>query len=557
MKTPRTVRLAIRLALAVPPAVAPLAACALCAAGCTDETDPATWARRLDVPAQRADAVHHLGQMFDGAMTKAQNNREDAEVKAVVDAMVDPLTKQYVTATLDAPVRKQALRVLADTLDPRGTPALAKALNEYQPTSGGKTDEDVRLAAKGVSERVAANKPAGPTLVDGLWTCFSKFRASKAESPAVVKELGDAIAAVKDPKYALGCLPMLSSQLDPANPDQNKDLLELWEPTCIRLVQALAFAPGARALVGILLTPGKKALAAEAADTLLSMPKAAEPPLAGAITGTDAELATLEFPLEQRAYIRILADPLGWVGRPIAGDAAIAALNVSDNDANRVAVAQTLDRFPPSPRTVPAFLSAYARTPANGSLPDGGGNPHVALLLEAPRLYDTHLTDWLLKVVAAASGAEKDAVTAPALDGAITLMAPAQVPAVSAAVAKYGKPEDKETLTAAAALAQKCATNAQCYAGALDAAPANRVAIKAATMAAVYGNDATRQELVSRLDKAKDPAVREAIAHAILRLAPAGDKAAADAIAKIGPAGAADAKSTLTRIASILRARAL
>jgi hypothetical protein len=292
------------------------------------------------------------------------------------------------------------------------------------------------------------------------------------------------------------------------------------------------------------------------------MPRNAEMALATALTGTAPAFADLERPLEKRGYIRLLAEPLSLTGRAQAGDAALAALDAADNEQNRVAVVRTLYRYPASSRTTPTFMAVYKKVPASTHDPVTG-NTHAAFVRAAPGLYDTQLTDWLLKQVAAAKGDEKEAIALPALQAAIRLMAPHQEPAVAAAVAKDGTKIERVTLKIESEVGQKCATDAACYVAVLDdetPKQTNLAALKGVTMAAIYGSESTRQELVKRLDKIKDPAVLLAVAHAILRLAPAGDFKAAAAIETVTPPGpplAPEVKDELAKVAQILRARAM
>src|SRR5436305_3084231 len=111
----------------------------LSATGCADENDPATWVKRLDDPAQRPTAIKRLGQFYEDALSSAGNKRDDDKVKKVANVIVDPLTKTYTAGGLDDKTRKDLMKELADMKDPRTSPALAKALNDYEV---GKSDED-------------------------------------------------------------------------------------------------------------------------------------------------------------------------------------------------------------------------------------------------------------------------------------------------------------------------------------------------------------------------------------------------------------------------------
>ena len=211
--------------------------------------------KRLDDPAQRAGAIKRLTQFFEDDMTKANKNRDDPSVKALLDDIVDPMTKQYVAATLDEKTRKDLMKFLADTRDPRTGPALAKAFNEYEP---GKNEEDVKYAAKAVQGLAEAKKLTDQTVKDALWNCFDKFQVSKTKMFELVKALHDAVVAVADPSYGAKAVGKLNAAVDPKNVDSVRDQLQFWQLTSAQLVGDLKYAPAAKPLVTILLTPTRK-----------------------------------------------------------------------------------------------------------------------------------------------------------------------------------------------------------------------------------------------------------------------------------------------------------
>jgi len=163
-------------AFAVTTSVA-VAASALVA--CADENDPKTWVKRLDDPAQRTPAIKKLNEMFDSAMSNSGNNREDPKVKAVVDDATEALAKTYVAGNLDEKTRKDLMKLLAETGDPRASVAFAKAFQDYEP---GKDADFVKFAAQGTSRLANANKLADHPLIDALWDCFAKLNPSPATS---------------------------------------------------------------------------------------------------------------------------------------------------------------------------------------------------------------------------------------------------------------------------------------------------------------------------------------------------------------------------------------
>jgi hypothetical protein len=565
----RRIALALRLSLAALAAGATTAAVSASLVGCADENDPKTWVKRLDDPAQRAAAIKRLTQFFEDDMTKANKNREDATIKALLDDIVDPMTKQYTAGNLDEKTRKELMKFLADTRDPRTAPALAKAFNEYEP---GKNDEDVKYAAQAVKGLADSKKLGDQNVKDALWNCFSKFQVSKAKSINLVKDLHDAVVSVSDPSYGPKAVEKLAAAVDPKNIDNVKDQIQFWQLTSIQVISELRFAPAIKPLVTVLLTPAKSDLRATTNTALMRMAKDSEPQLVAALNASDPDFAKLDAAFgADKTYVAVVSDSLAWLSRPAGLDAILAALpQQSDNDTNRTIAAQSLIRFPTDPRIVPAFLAAYAKTPGNATVAlMGGANAHGTLASASAQLYDPSLTDWLLKEIATAKGDEADAIQLLALESAIKLMTPAQKGAVGASVNREGTPREKEMFKLASAVLDKCGQDSACYVNVLDqpipSSPptASMTAIKAAWMAAIYGNATTRDALASKVDKVKEAGARLAIVEAIDHLSPKGDGNTATTLEKIvdadkasGNASVLGADDAVVKVALRLRARA-
>ena len=123
MKTASLARFfVLSLALAAP----------LASIACADENDPETWVKRLDDPAQRPRGDQTTRAILRRRALEHGNKRDDANVKKVLDVIVDPLTKTYTAGGLDDKTRKDLIKELGDMKDPRTAPALAKAMNEYE-----------------------------------------------------------------------------------------------------------------------------------------------------------------------------------------------------------------------------------------------------------------------------------------------------------------------------------------------------------------------------------------------------------------------------------------
>jgi hypothetical protein len=300
------------------------------------------------------------------------------------------------------------------------------------------------------------------------------------------------------------------------------------------------------------------------------MGKDAEPVLIAALNGTDKDFAALEAMDTNKDYVGTIADTLATISRPAGRDAVLGALAAADNDTNRTLLAAWLTKFPSDPRLVPAFLAAYKKIPASTTIDRmGGANAHGLLAQQAANFYDPTLTDWLLKEIAAAKGDDADAMQLLALEAAIKLMQPANKSAVQAAVTKEGTDREKDMFQRAAAVLDKCTSDANCYVGIIDqpipSSPqtATMTAAKAAWMAAIYGNGATKTALAAKVDKTKNGVARFDLVSALDHLAPNGDTTVASQLDTVVQADTATgnkellmADDVVAKVAARLRARA-
>jgi hypothetical protein len=577
MKTASLARFLV-LSLAL---VAPLASSA-----CADENDPQTWVKRLDDPAQRAQAIKRLGQFYEDALSSSGNKRDDANVKKTLDVIVDPLTKTYTAGGLDDKTRKDLIKELADMKDPRTAPALAKAFNEYEV---GKTDDDVKFAAESVGAMAKSGVKLDKSVIDGLWTCFVKYQPSKTNSIQGTTAIHDAILAVKDPSYADKAIVAIKAPviLDDAPSSQGtkkvNDQLEFWQTTSIQLLKEMKYKPAAKPLVEVLMTHNKLGIANLAQAAIQRMPNDAEPFLAAALTGSDPDLAKLQADWDPKTkdFIPIIINVLAYTSLDSAREAITNFIPQLDNDTNRAAAAQMLIWFPTTPALVATFKGIYAKLPP---IADKGGNDtgqeRAQLLGVASEFFDQSLGPWALAESSTAKGTNMLSAKVGAIQSAVKLMGPADKANVEKALTNLENSglsvKEKQSVSDnvrsvfkyAAEAVDKCATDAGCYVKVLeDPIPqtlnANWKAIKAAHMAGVLGNDATRKDLITHIPKVTNPGARLAMAVAINHLAPKGDNGDADALDKIVESDTARKDSealkgddALTKVALMLRARA-
>ena len=203
--------------------------------------------------------------------------------------------------------------------------------------------------------------------------------------------------------------------------------------------------------------------------------------------------------------------------------------------------------------------------------PPSGDPARVVIAEAAGAFMDPSVVPWLLKQVREAKGEadEREAVQTSLLQTAIKLMKKDQLDQVKP-VADAMKDEiiDKNIFKQAAGLLTACGDTVSCYLGKIeDPAVQDKsqqfVGIKAGYMLGTLGNDATKGEIVSRLPKIKNAAIRFVAVMAIDHLSPKGDVKLAGQLQQIieadearGDAQAMQANAPARQVVPRLRGRA-
>jgi hypothetical protein len=305
MKTVRRLCCTLRLLSAVTTVAAPLAVASAVIVACDDENDPKTWVKRLDDPVHRADAIKRLAQFYEDGMTRAGNDAAAPDIKAMLDVIVDPLTKQYTGGNLDDKTRVDLMKFLAETHDLRTQPALSKALQDFEM---GKTDDEVRVTCESILAMNRAGAKFDRPLLDQLWGVFAKFKLSDAKSERLYRALHDSIVALHDPSWGDKAIEKLKVPVIDNNVDSQKDQLMWWQLTSVQVLRDLGYAKAVKPLILTLLTPNKTStLGATIQFALLKMAKDAEPELIKALTGQDPDYQKAGEGFEDKANIGIIA----------------------------------------------------------------------------------------------------------------------------------------------------------------------------------------------------------------------------------------------------------
>ena len=93
------------------------------------EDDPEGQASELSDPVRRENAVFNLKKVYTETLAANGGDRSSADVKAVADVIVDPLTRAYIDYPEDRINGLHILDLLHEMQDPRSLPALLEALN--------------------------------------------------------------------------------------------------------------------------------------------------------------------------------------------------------------------------------------------------------------------------------------------------------------------------------------------------------------------------------------------------------------------------------------------
>lgn len=536
-------------ALAVP--VAPVSAAVLSAAllvGCQDESQPEYWVEKLEDDAWRPRAIKQLDQFYEDAVTRAQQNADAPEVKALREKIVAPLTNTYVAHydMLDQKARERLMKLLAAMRDPRTEPALTKAMAEF--AQKGRNGEELKWAA-----RAAADMKLSGT-ADEFIAAFGKLRADSEEGGAVYRDLNQSMIEMADKSWTQPLIDKLLPPLElPKQGEQNKEKVaefrnqQFWQTTAAQVLGAIGDPAAVEPLLMVVLDPAKANLHADAIVSLVKLGKPAVTRATQVLAGEDKELvefAALRFrkatdmpvlsPTEA-PHVRAAAIVLGTVGHASAAPALIAALSREQNEANKAVILRELAKLPASPAIKEAFKQGFTELPSDAVIPPG--QPAKQVLAEAATsFFDPDFVPWLLSQ---AAGIKDEAETRSAvLVAAIKLMLPEQVAAVGAAVDKYGSELEQAVFKEAASVVKSCGKEVACYFDATTKS-ANQdtkmqfAGIKAAYMLGVLGNEKVRDDLVAGVDPISNAAVRFTAAKVIDHLSPEGSPAAAAELQKL------------------------
>ncbi len=172
------------------------------------EDDPEGQASELSDPVRRENAIFNLKEVYTETLAANGGDRNSADVKAVADLIVDPLTRAYIDYPEDRINGLAILDLLYEIQDPRSMPALLEALNWRTEVS---EDHAVRAAQTIQAMDVPAADRAN--VIQALARSLERITDSRPEDNKMRVAMIRALGALKD-KGATDILTSIATKQD-------------------------------------------------------------------------------------------------------------------------------------------------------------------------------------------------------------------------------------------------------------------------------------------------------------------------------------------------------
>ena len=520
--------------------------------GCKDDSQPDYWVDKLADGSWRPRAIKRLEQFYEDVITRSNKDTASPEVKALLDKISVPLTKAYVDFydDYDTKTRVSLIKLLSSFKDPRTEPAIKKAFDEF--AKHPKTDKD-NADVKWASRAAGALKI--PALGEPLLQAFMKLRASTMLGGVTYKDMNEALSDVHQQSWAGPLRTMMDADIVLPKGGNDKDKIDpyrdqlFWQTTSAKLLGELKDPAAVDPLLKVMLDPAKADVQMTALLALVKIGKPVLPEAIKLLKGDNEKLKAFavrraketgnEKGGDDESIQKTATLILGTLGRSEAIAPLVAMLKVTKSDASKALIARELAKLPATNESKDAFKSVFEATSIDTTIPPG--DPALQVLAEsAAQFYDPNMIDWLLVRAekTAGSGDDKTAFQSTVLATVLKLAKPNQLDTVRAAVKKYGTQMEKDFLGMAEKQLKACGDRVQCYLSEIEKSENQEqktqfVAIKAAYMIGIFGNDQARGELIDRLGSIDNAAVRYAASQTIDQLSPKGSKEAAKKLSMI------------------------
>jgi hypothetical protein len=549
LRSSRTVATLLRSLLLSSATATVTAVVATSVVGCKDESQPEYWIDKLSDRAWQANSVKRLEQFFEDTFTRSNKDVNSADVKALADKVVEPLTNLYVNSygDLDEKTRESIIKLIASFRDKRGEPAFKKAFDEF--AKSGKGADDVRWAGRAVADL----KLDGTA--ESMGQAFDKMKAAKVSSSVYI-DFRESMLKHPSPSWANLLKMKLEPEIVPPGDGKDPERLErfrneqFWQTVAAQLLGELKDQSAVDPLLKAMLDPAKADVAQSAALALIKIGKPATGRTLKILSDQDPDLSAYSLARVQKAtgakeppkdkpYIATAAVVLGAMGRSETLDAMVNALRGAKDDATRAVIAREIAKVPSNPASKQAFKQAYEATPIDAQIPNIG-NALQTLTESAAQFYDPEFVPWLMERAdkTKGSGEEKTNLQSMILLTSIKLMKPDQVGMVGEGVRKWGSQLEKDAFSLGSDLLKRCGDRAACYLSEIEKNENQQKAkqsagIKSGYMIGIFGNDQVRMQLVDHLGQIENAAVRFVAAQTIDFLSPKGSAETANALEKI------------------------
>ncbi|MBW2210969.1 MAG: HEAT repeat domain-containing protein, partial [Deltaproteobacteria bacterium] len=157
------------------------------------EDDPEGQASELSDPVRRENAVFNLKKVYTETLAANGGDRSSADVKAVADVIVDPLTRAYIDYPEDRINGLHILDLLHEMQDPRSLPALLEALNWRTEVS---EDHATRAAQTIQAMDIPAAERAN--VIQALARSLERITDSRSEDNKMRVSMIRALGSLKD-----------------------------------------------------------------------------------------------------------------------------------------------------------------------------------------------------------------------------------------------------------------------------------------------------------------------------------------------------------------------
>ncbi len=176
-----------------------VAAMVALALGChADANDAAGQAGELSDAVRRENAVANIHRLYADALARADGDHSAAAPRAVADVSVERLSQTYVEHPEDVTNGLRILEVLVEMRDPRGLPALTKAL-DWRP----EVSEEHAIRAARVLQQLELDEAQKGEVVTAISAALDRVSQSRGVDNRMRIEFLRALGAMGDRRATL------------------------------------------------------------------------------------------------------------------------------------------------------------------------------------------------------------------------------------------------------------------------------------------------------------------------------------------------------------------